>query len=191
MNAYKGFNEQLECTCGNGVYRYTPGVTAKEKSSKTRRSGFHFSEYPPEVFAWYPINGKNRYFLVEAAGSIDEENSDVSTCTEMTLVEELSVRQMALHTLVYMMEHPKRDWKRKGINLDIAEEQAECMREPGIAIARGKDPKVRGCAGTTIGLMKEKDGWEQIVSAYVVGEKGILPGKWYGFVEGEVRCLEA
>lgn len=148
MIAYKGFTKDLTCTCGSGVYQYTPGVTVKEKDSKTRHSGFHYSEYPPECFAWYPINGQNRYFLVEASGSIDEENSNVSTCTEMTLKQELSVRQMALHTIAYILHHPRRTWEAHGTNLDIAKDAAECMRGPGIAIARGQNPKVRGCAGT-------------------------------------------
>lgn len=190
MIAYKGFNPDLTCTKGHGTYQYTPGVTAREEEAKTRKSGFHYSEYPPECFAWYPIDGKNRYFLVEASGSIDEENSDVSTCTELTLVEELTVRQMALHTLVYMLNHPRREWKTKGRNLDISEESAECMSAPGIAIARGKAPKARGCAGTIIGLLKEAAGGEQIASAHVVGERGIRPGKWYGIVDGEVKMLE-
>lgn len=190
MIAYKGFTKDLTCTCGSGVYQYTPGVTVKEKDSKTRYSGFHYSEYPPECFAWYPINGQNRYFLVEASGSIDEENSNVSTCTEMTLKQELSVRQMALHTIAYILHHPRRTWEAQGTNLDIAKDAAECMRGPGIAIARGQNPKVRGCAGTIIGLIKEGAGGEQIASAHVVGERGIRPGKWYGIVNGEVKILE-
>lgn len=191
MMAYKGFNQDLACTCGSGVYSYTPGQTVREEDSKAGRSGFHYSEYPPECFTWYPIDGKNRYFLVEAAGSIDEEQGDVSSCTELTLVEELSVRKMALHTLMYLLEHPRRPWKKKGKNLDISEESAECMREPGIAIARGRNPKARGCAGTILGLLKEGVGGEQIVSAHVVGERGIRPGVWYGIIDGEVKRIEA
>lgn len=189
MIAYKGFNQDLTCTSGKGTYQYTPGVTVTEKDSKARRTGFHYSEYPPECFHWYPINGKSRYFLVEAAGSIDEECSDVSSCTEITLMEELSVQQMALHTISYMLNHPLRPWETVGTNLEIAAEIAECMHAPGIAIARGKHPKVCGCAGTTIGLLAEtEDGW--IASAYMVGKGEIHPGKWYGIVNGEVRCLE-
>lgn len=190
MNAYKGFNPDLTCTRGSGKYQYHPGETVREERSKTRSSGFHYSEYPPECFTWYPIDGKNRYFLVDASGSIDEEDSDVSTCTELTLTEELTVRQMALHTIVYMLQHPRRKWQTKGRNLDISEGSAECMTAPGIAIARGKDPKVRGCAGTIIGLLKEAAGGEQIASAHVVGERGILPGVWYAIVDGEVKSIE-
>lgn len=189
MIAYKGFNKDLTCTCGRGAYQYHPGKTVREKRSKTRSSGFHYSEYPPECLSWYPLNGKSRYFLVEAAGSIDEENSDVSTCTEMTLLEELDTRSLALHTIAYMINHPKRAWQAHGSSLDISEERAECMGAPGIAIARGKDPKARGCAGTVIGLVRE-EGNNMVAAAYVAGEKGIRPGVWYGIVDGEVKPVE-
>lgn len=68
-----------------------------------------------------------------------------------------------------------------------------------------RDCRVHGCARNcdrqrersksarlrrhNLGLLAEtEDGW--VTAAYIVGKGGIRPGKWYGIVNGEVRCLE-
>ena len=92
MLAYKGFNADLTCTCGRGTFQYEIGKTIKESKSKCRNSGAHCAEYPLECLRWYPLGCGNRYFLVEASGSLDElGGTDTQlACTEITLLKELS-----------------------------------------------------------------------------------------------------
>ena len=99
MLAYKGFKEDLTCTFGRGTFQYEAGQTIKEESSRCQNRGLHCAENPLECLRWYPLGYGNRYFLVEASGSLDELGGDDTqlACTEMTLVRELSVKEMAGH----------------------------------------------------------------------------------------------
>lgn len=183
MQAYKGFNKKLQCTGGHGVFTYEPGKTYMEQTSKTASSGFHCAEYLPDCFKFYPPDGENRFFLVEAGGSIDEEAGDSKiACTEITLVKELNRKQMAIACMMYMAAHPKRNWKESGWHYHIDKNKAETVR--GIAIARGTNPKAKGGNGSVIGLVLEEGG--QIIQAKAAEIDGIRikPDTWYTITRG-------
>lgn len=182
MQAYKGFNQNLQCTWGKGVFTYEPGKTYVEGSSHTARTGFHCAEYLPDCFKYYAPDGKNRFFLVEASGSIDEETYDSKiACTEITLMKELNRKQMALACMIYMVRHPKRDWKAAGCHYCITS-KAEITG--GIAIARGTEPQAKGDKGSVVGLVLEEDG--QIIQAKAAEVDGteIKPDTWYTITKG-------
>lgn len=190
MQVYKGFNRELKCTCGQGVYAYEPGKTYKETKSKTRSAGFHCAEYLPDCFKFYAPDGNNRFFLVEAGGSIDEEEEDSKiACTEITLVKELNLKQMVIACMIYMVKHPQRSWKASGYCYKIDTDKAETGR--GIAIARGKNPRARGGTGSAIGLVLEKNGQIIEARAFEVDGKQILPDTWYTITkEGEIYEIQ-
>ena len=71
MRVYKGFNKKIQAKHGKGTFQYEKGKTYKEEKSKTRSTGFHAAEYILDCLQWYPIDGKNKFFLCEAGGSID------------------------------------------------------------------------------------------------------------------------
>ena len=123
MLAYKGFNADLTCTCGRGRFQYEIGKTIKESKSKCRNSGAHCAEYPLECLRWYPLGCGNRYFLVEASGSLDElGGTDTQlACTEITLLKELSLRELVGHAMMYMVNHP----------LGVGNEHAVLQRQKG------------------------------------------------------------
>lgn len=183
MQAYKGFNEKLQCTCGKGMFTYEPGRTYIEAKSKTASTGFHCAEYLPDCFKFYPLDKKNRFFLVEAGGSIDEEGGDSKiACTKITLIEELNLKQMAIACMIYIVSHPKRDWETSGNGYYIGKNKAETNK--GIAIARGKEPKAKGKIGSILGLILEEDG--QIIQAKAAEVDGthIRPDIWYTLTIG-------
>lgn len=153
MLAYKGFKKDLTCTFGQGIFQYEADQTIKEDSSKCQDRGLHCAENPLECLRWYSLGKGNRYFLVEASGSLDELGGDDTqlACTEMTLVRELNVKEMAGHAMMYMVRHPLRPWERNGDMLQVAQDQAEAKTSGAVAIARGPHPKVRGAAGQSWG----------------------------------------
>lgn len=180
MIAYKGFRPDLTCTMGKGTFQYRIGETVREDKSKCIREGLHCCEYVLDCMTYYGMNGENRFCMVEASGSIDEDGDDKISCTEMTIIKELSPKQIASAAMAYMVQHPLRDWKKNGRNLCVQEDRAECREENGIAIARGADPMVKGEKGTVIGLLKEQE--PGVFSGFciaVAGENGIRPGRWY------------
>lgn len=111
MRVYKGFNKKIQAKHGKGTFQYEKGKTYKEEKSKTRSTGFHAAEYILDCLQWYPIDGKNKFFLCEAGGSIDEEDGcSMVVSTELTLIRELTLMEIAMAA---MGEKRKRCIRRK------------------------------------------------------------------------------
>lgn len=109
MRVYKGFNKKIQAKYGKGTFQYEKGKTYKEEKSKTRSTGFHAAEYILDCLQWYPIDGKNKFFLCEAGGSIDEEDGcSMVVSTELTVLRELTLMEIAMAAMEYMIIHPKR-----------------------------------------------------------------------------------
>jgi len=123
MICFKGFNKDLEAICGNGHMKFEQHKTYIEEKSKTVRSGFHCAEYPMHCLVFYPLGCGNRYFKVEAAGDIDDEEKMVA-CTQLTLKEELSLKELVQYTLLYIMRHPERDMQHTSSRCEVWKEEA-------------------------------------------------------------------
>ena len=158
MRVYKGFNKEIQAKHGKGTFQYEKGKTYKEEKSKTRSTGFHAAEYILDCLQWYPIDGKNKFFLCEAGGSIDEEDGcSMVVSTELTLLRELTLMEIAMAAMEYMIIHPKRTWESQQGNALARREKAKATKGCRIAIARGIRPKVMGEYGTVIGLIVEDE----------------------------------
>ena len=192
MIAYKGFTPDLWSRLGDGKKencQFEIGETKRVEEAKTVRSGFHCCENPFECLTYYDFDGKNRFFRVMAAGDIDEDSMERIACTEITLLKELSPLEFALAGMQYIVEHPLRStWKSGKHRCKVAKDEAEAGGENYIAIARGKDPRVRGKAGSILGLLKEGD-TEEIIAAKLFVCKPSQAGKWFGVDEGR-RVVE-
>lgn len=161
MIAYKGFTEDLTSVFGNGRKEdctFRPGQTMMTADSKTARNGFHCTEYIFDCMTWYPMDGRNRHFKVEAAGNIDEDETGRIACTEITLLKELKPIEIAMAGMEYMIRHPYRDgWQQRHTNVVVAADEAEAAVSGAIAISRGLDPMVKGPAGSILGLITEDE----------------------------------
>lgn len=165
MIVYKGFNEELQATCGKGTFQYEVGKTYKEERSKTRSTGFHAAEYILDCLQWYPIDGKNRFFRCEARGSIDEEDQcSMVVSTELTLVAELNLTEIAKAAMEYMIVHPKRKWEVIRSGVCVKKDQAQAAGQDKIAIARGIHPEVWGDLGARIGMIVEDEKGRQVAA---------------------------
>lgn len=180
MIAYKGFRGDLTCTLGKGTFQYSAAEPAKASRSKCADSGLHCVEYPLECLEWYPPCRGNRYFEVEAEGSIDECQEDTKiACTRMTLLRELTVFQLAALGMMYMVRYPLRAWELQGYGYEVKRDRAAAAQGGAVAIARGIRPRVRGRAGAALGLLVEDtDGAIQAAKAFQVAG-GVKPDTWY------------
>lgn len=180
MRTYKGFTEDLKATHGNGIFQYEPGKTYREEKSKTRSTGFHAAEYLPDCMMWYGLNDKSRFFLCESGGSIDEEDGcSMVVSTELTLIKELDLLDIAGHTMMYMVWHPQRKWISTIGGVMITNDAAHTGAGTLLAIARGERPIVYGIEGTVVGWVLEREGNIIAAKAGVVGQNGIKPGVKY------------
>lgn len=183
MIAYKGFSEELHSVMGNGnkaTCTFAPGITLEETASKTGRSGFHCCENPFECLAYYPLDGKNRLFKVEADGSIDEDDKERIACTKITLLEELTPLALALEGMKYIINHPKRaKWQQSCGNVQVRADVAVAENVNAIAIARGENPAVKGPEGSILGIIREDKDFG-IVDAKLFVQRKELADKWVG-----------
>lgn len=186
MKAYKAFNTDLTCTRGNGTYQYRAGETYFTEQSQTARTGFHCCENPVDCLTWYPLplGETGRIFIVYAEGDIDEIEDKIA-CTQITIGKELNLRGLVLEACKYIIRHPARTYKNRGIRYEIGEDLA-IAEEDGFAIARGVKPTVKGRAGSVVAVLVENpENPNEFVDAKIASVGiDIEPDTWYTVQEG-------
>lgn len=193
MIAYKGFTPELTSRMGDGIKKnctFKPGMTKRAKGSKTAKEGYHCCENPFDCLGYYPLDGKNRFFVVDAAGDIDEDKDGRISCTKITLLRELSLSEFAVEGMLYIIKHPQREgWQQSYYNCKVWQDSAKAEGEGCIAIARGERPRVKGAAGAVVGMILEKDG--EILAAKAVRVTSGIAGKWITINrDREVQVIE-
>lgn len=179
MIAYKGFNKDLVCTMGKGQFQYEVGKTYKEERAKCASTGFHCVEEPIEVRSWYSSES-SRYCIVDAGGDINEDGGNRISCTEMTILKEITLQQLGIMECKWMQEHPTRAYSRH-VWKDCG--QAE---ENGIVIVRGKNPKAKGEIGSTLFILREEKGAIEEIGVFQIDGMEYKPDTYYR-VDGR-RC---
>ena len=182
MIAYKAFGKDLSCTSGGNKYQYNIGVWNEEPEADCAKRGFHCAENPLDCLTYYPNFEMARYFIVEAAGDIDEDESERIACTKITLVKELNMKEFALEGMKYIIEHPDRaNWQQNHGTVVVKQDEAEAKDQKSIAIARGTNPKVKGPEGSILGLIVEDD--RGIKNAKLLICTGATADKWLRLTE--------
>ena len=171
MEGIRGFSKGMCATLGKGVYQYATSGTYIEPECKARRNGFHFVEYAPDCLGYYGLGKGNRYFLINAGGDINEEQGQVCSCTEMTLLKELNMEQFVIKIMEYMVRNPRMDWERNITMCQIARDRATAEQKGAIAIARGVHPKVTAVKGSYLGLVRENERGMIVYAMPVKAEK--------------------
>ena len=112
---------------------------------------------------------------MDAGGDIDEDASDTKiSCTELRILKQLSKKELFLHALAYMVDHPHRKWSSH-VHSDRTKAYG------GYAVVRGIDPLASGEIGDFLALAKEnpKDGTIIQIALMQVDGIRILPNVWY------------
>lgn len=178
MIVFKATDGNMTC---RSIFVYQLGVPATAEKSKCADSGLHACEYVLDCTTYYSLGRGNRFFKAKAEGDIAEDGCDTRiACTRLTLMRELTNYDIAKEAMLYMLHHPHRSgWQKGGCMLHVGEQTAEIEEWDGIAIARGSSPRVSGCIGAHLGLIKEQDGKIIAAKLFDVDGKNILPGTWY------------
>lgn len=186
MIAYKGFDKDLTCTSGGNRFQYKLDEWNEEPEANCRQNGFHCAENPLDCLTYYPNWNAAVYYLVLIDGDINEDGIDSKiSCTKMKLVEELSLDRYVAHALKYIVEHPFRE-NSNNVSTDMAE-----VRVNNFAIARGKNPLVKGKIGDILGFVQEELEGSNIteIGMYIVDGNEIMPDTWYD-IQGNIDSLE-
>lgn len=185
MMAYKGFNSKMQAVLGRGAMTFKPGKTYREDSCKCAHNGFHCAENPLCALDYYNALD-SRYFIVDAAGDIDQdgEGSRIS-CTELTLVKEIDRIKLAVHACLYIQKYPEREMESSRAVRD----RGRCLTEGDFIIVRGKSPRAAGVKGSWLFLLREEKetaAIRDVFTVYIDGGK-YRANTWYG-IRGERVC---
>lgn len=174
MIAFKGFNNNLACTMGKGIFQYEVGKSYTTKKAQCANTGFHCVEEPIEVLSWYR-NSTSRYCIVEAMGDIHEDGYERISCTEIKIIRELTLLELALLECKFLQKHPNRKYSRH-----VQRNKGHADHE-GFVIVRGKHPIASGNRGTYLFLLKENPNSSEIeeISVLEVDGEKIKPGRYY------------
>lgn len=172
MIAYKAFEPGLICR----GYHFVMGKNITDEAN-CAQNGFHCAENPLDCLTYYSDMNAAEYYIVDADGDRDEDETDSKiSCTELTVLKKMTRKEFFLHGLAYMADHPLREW-----SYHVSKDRAAANSQ-GYAVVRGKDPAAKGKIGDILALAKEDENSgivKQVALLCVDGEK-ILPGKWYG-----------
>jgi len=184
--AYKGFDLDLSCTSRGNRFQYAPDRWNEEPRAKCGENGFHCAENPLDCLTYYPCMEKSVYYLVVAAGDInDDENGSRISCTRLRLVKRLNLEEFVAHSLNYIWNHPLRENNRR-----VCRESG--TGKEGFVIVRGKAPRACGKLGDVFGIVKEKSGSREgmEMGLYIVDGKEILPDTWYNVHGNPVKSMK-
>lgn len=183
MIAYKGFNKGFICR----DYQFSMGENITEEAN-CAQNGFHSAENPLDCITYYGNIKDSVYCIVEVTGDMDEDDRDSKIAsTELRIIQQVTLEELFLHALAFMVDHPKRTWSDQ-----VSKDRATARG--GFAVVRGSDPIACGKIGDILAFAKEHKDCseiEQVALARVDG-KDILPDVWYGIdlQERQVECFE-
>lgn len=183
MIAYKGFNKGFICR----GYQFSLGENITEEAN-CAQNGFHSAENPLDCITYYGNIKDSVYCIVEVSGDIDEDDRDSKIAsTELRIIKQLTLDELFLHGLAFMVDHPKRAWSNH-----VTKDKA--IARGGFAVVRGVDPIAQGKRGDILAFAKEFENSpdiDQILLTRVDGEN-IRPNVWYGIdlKERLVDCVE-
>lgn len=185
MIAYKAFNNKLQSVLGGKTMTMEIGKTYVENEAKCSHNGFHCTENPLDTLDYYQ-SMESRFVIVKAEGEINQDAYKTRiSCTQLTLVKEISRVQLGALACEYLRKYPDRDNKSRYLAIEDG-----IVRETGdFIIVRGKHPNGKGVKGSYVFLLKERKNSneiEQIYPFYVDG-KEIKANKYYG-LRGDKLC---
>lgn len=179
MMAYKGFHTGLTCLGQYQFYKHKWNITDQ---ANCRKNGFHCAENPLDCLVYYGNVDSSVYYVVDARGDIHEEEGDSKiSCTKLCLVRELSLMELLLEGIAYMIKYPERKWSNI-VKKDFGETTKQ------YAVIRGRNPKGKGVYGTILVLIQEDlSGHISDVAILVIDRKRYSENVWYDFYGKEIQ----
>ena len=104
IKGYKGFDKNLKCR----GFQFKAGGEYEEQKAEVCEKGFHFCEYPIDVFSYYPP-ADSRYCEVEGDGQTDKRGGDSKVaCTKLRVGVEIGLKGMIEAGVKFVLD--KVDW---------------------------------------------------------------------------------
>ena len=102
--AYKGMDENMRCR----GKQYEVGKTYTENKAECCHAGMHACVNPLDVFRYYRLDGKNRFFEVECSGDVSKDDCGSKlACTELTIKGEMNFAGLVKATVQAVFDRIK------------------------------------------------------------------------------------
>ena len=178
MIAFKGVEQDLT---GRGSFQFEVGHTYKESECKCATNGFHCAENPLCCLTYYSKD--DRFFIVKAEGDIDQDGIGTRiSCTELTLVKEITLLQLAVYACQYIQKFPKRELESNYAVCDYG----SCDKD--FLIIKGKEPKGQGKIGSVLFFLEEdENGNIANITPIEIGDDGYKENTVYISKGGRIR----
>ncbi len=192
IKGFKGFNKNLQCTPKDKKFQYEIGKDYEEPTADVCDSGFHFCEYPLDVFSYY-APADSRYCEVEGDGTIirkdnDDGDSQVA-CSKLKIGVEIGIKGIIEASVKFIFD--KVDFKNAAAtntgycsaatntgycsaatntgNYSAATNTGDCSAatvegKESIAVCTGYKGKAKGSLGCWIALAEWNDGNDHIIN---------------------------
>ena len=99
IKTYKGFNKDMTCR----DFQYEEGKEYVTEKAEACECGFHASEYPLDVFRYYPP-GTSVYHEVEQSGELDRTESDKVASTKIKIGARIDIAGIVKAAISYIKE---------------------------------------------------------------------------------------
>jgi hypothetical protein len=107
IKGYKGFGKDMKCR----GFQFQVGGEYEESDAIACEKGFHFCEFPFDVFNYYPPSD-SRYAEVEGDGKISKHDDDSKVaCTKLRVGAEIGLSGLISAGVKFILE--KVDWSNK------------------------------------------------------------------------------
>lgn len=195
IKGYKGFNPDLTCR----DFRYEIGKEYDTDKAEQCESGFHFCEFPFDVFSYYPPSsekGETRYAEVEGSGLMDKGQDKIS-CTHLSIKTEIGLSGIINAGVKFILDKVKWDTDKvtntgyRSAATNTGDYSAAIVEgKDSIAIVTGKDSKAKGSLGCWI-VLTERGEWNGETSpilnvkAFKVDNLLIKENVFYTLANGE------
>ena len=203
IKAYKGFNKNMTCR----DFQYEKGKEYETEKAEACECGFHASEYPLDVFRYYPP-GTSVYHEVEQSGELDRTESDKVASTKIKIGARIDIAGIVKAAISYIKERITNENNAEpgkaatagsygaataGYKGAATSRGKSASGENGISVARGNGVKVKGGLGAILVIAEEcSDNYEiKDWLAVVVDGVNVKADTWYELKDGElIECKE-
>ena len=195
IKAYKGFNKNMTCR----DFQYEKGKEYETEKAEACECGFHASEYPLDVFRYYPP-GTSVYHVVELSGELDRTESDKVASTKIKIGASIDIAGIVMAAISYIKERITNENNAEpgkaataGYKGAATSRGKSSSGENGLSVARGNGVKVKGGIGAVLVIAEEKEDSYDIKDWLAVEVDGVnvKADTWYELKNGKLtECKE-
>ena len=194
VHGFKGYDKNFKCR----GFQYEVGKTYEhEGEAKMCESGFHFCEYPLDVFSYYPP-ADSRYTEVVGEGCADNSGrDDTKVCaSKLTIGAEIGIPGIVKASIEYIKSHIDAGKEEKQESYQSAatntgdRSAASVSGKESVAMAIGYGSKAKGALGCWIVLGEQKQddeyNWHLVdVQCFKVDGEKIKADTFYKLKDGQ------